>query len=109
MPCISWASQVALVVKNPPANAGDTRCRFDPWVGKILWKRACILATPVSSLENPMNRGAWWAAGHRVTNSWTRLKRLSMHAFITCYQYYPQIHLPLNVIEVFNLSWATVY
>ena len=28
----SWASQVALVVKNPPANAQDKRCRFSPWV-----------------------------------------------------------------------------
>ena len=26
--------------KNPPANAGDRRCRFDPWVGKIPWRRA---------------------------------------------------------------------
>ena len=26
------ASQVALVVKNRPANAGDMRGRFDPWV-----------------------------------------------------------------------------
>ena len=32
---INWASQVALVVKNLPANAGDMRCRLDPWVGKI--------------------------------------------------------------------------
>ena len=29
------ASQVVLVVKNPSANAGDMRCGFDPWVGKI--------------------------------------------------------------------------
>ena len=28
------------VVKNPPANAGDTRRRFCPWVRKILWRRA---------------------------------------------------------------------
>ena len=29
-----------LVVKNPPANAGDTRLTgFDPWVGKIPWRR----------------------------------------------------------------------
>ena len=28
------------MVKNPPANAGDMRCRFDPWVGKIPWRRA---------------------------------------------------------------------
>ena len=27
-------------VKNPPANAGDMRCRFHPWVRKIPWRRA---------------------------------------------------------------------
>ena len=35
-----------------------------------------------SFVENPMDRGAWWAAIHRVTQSWTQLKRLSMHAYI---------------------------
>ena len=36
-----WASQVALVVKNMPANARDVkRHRFDPWMGKIPWRRA---------------------------------------------------------------------
>ena len=37
------ASEVVLVVKNLPANAGDTRnvgSIFDPWVRKIPWKRA---------------------------------------------------------------------
>jgi len=29
---------VALVVKKPPANVGDTR-RFDPWAEKIPWRR----------------------------------------------------------------------
>ena len=29
-----------------------------------------------SCLENPMNRGAWWATVHKVAKSWTRLKRL---------------------------------
>ena len=33
------ASQVTLVVKNPPANAGDMRHVFDPWVRKIPWRR----------------------------------------------------------------------
>jgi len=27
------------VVKNPPANSGDLRDGFDPWVGKIPWRR----------------------------------------------------------------------
>ena len=30
-----------------------------------------------SYLENPMDRGAWWATVHGVTKSQTRLKRLS--------------------------------
>ena len=33
------ASQVALVINSQPANAGDKRCRFDPWIRKIPWKR----------------------------------------------------------------------
>ena len=41
-----WASQVALVVKSLPANAGDVRDRFGPWVGKIPWRRKWQL-TPV--------------------------------------------------------------
>ena len=37
---ILGASQVALVVKNPPVSAGDIkRYWFDPWVGKISWRR----------------------------------------------------------------------
>ena len=41
------ASQMALLVKNPLTNPGETkRCRFDPWVGKILWRRAWQ-STPV--------------------------------------------------------------
>ena len=35
-----------------------------------------------SCLENPMDRGAWWAAVHGVLQSRTRLKRLNMHACI---------------------------
>ena len=39
--CHSGTSQVVLVVKNPPTNAGRCqRSRFDPWIGKIPWRRA---------------------------------------------------------------------
>ena len=38
---------MGLVVKNPPAGEGRCkRCGFDPWVGKIPWRRACQ-PTPV--------------------------------------------------------------
>ena len=33
-----------------------------------------------SRLENPTDRGAWWASVHGVAKSRTQLKRLSMHA-----------------------------
>ena len=39
------------VVKNLPANAGDTRHGLDPWVRKIPWGRKW-LPTPVSLLGN---------------------------------------------------------
>ena len=37
------------------------------------------MATPLqySRLENPMDGGAWWAAGHGVAKSWTRLSNLT--------------------------------
>ena len=31
-----------------------------------------------SGLENPMDRGGWWATFHGVTESRTRMKRLGM-------------------------------
>ena len=37
--------------------------------------------TPLQSacLENPVDRGAWWAIVHRVAESWTRLSNLAQH------------------------------
>ena len=34
-----------------------------------------------SCLENPIDSGAWWAAVHGVTKSWTRLKQLRTYAY----------------------------
>ena len=39
--------------------------RFDPWLGKVPWRRKWQ-PTPYSCLENPMDRGAWWATAHGV-------------------------------------------
>ena len=55
------------------------RCKthgFDPWVGKIAWRRACN-PRQYSCLENPMDRGAWQDTVHRVTKSRPWLKQLS--------------------------------
>ena len=63
---LAKVSQVALVVKNLPANAIDIRD-----VGLILgWGRYPEEGhgNPLqySCLENPLDRGAWWAAVHGV-------------------------------------------
>ena len=46
------ASQVALVVKDLPATAGDRRHQFDPWVWKIPWRRKWQ-PTPGQRSEEP--------------------------------------------------------
>ena len=38
--CYNWFSQVVLVVKNMSASRRHKRSGFDPWVGKIPWRRA---------------------------------------------------------------------
>ena len=64
------------MVKNPPANAGDVRCRFDSWVRKISW-RSAWQPTPVFLPGESSDRGAWRAVVHRVTKS--HLKRPNTH------------------------------
>ena len=70
-------SQMALVVKNLPANAGDIRdVGSIPGLGR---SPGGGHGNPLnySCLENPMDRGAWQAAVHGVAKSRTRLKPLS--------------------------------
>ena len=60
------ASQVALVVKNPPANAGDIRDSGSiPGSGRFPGE-GHDNPLQYSCLENPMDRGALWAMVHGV-------------------------------------------
>ena len=63
-------SQVMLVVKSPPANAGDAGSILGS--GKIPWRRKWQ-PTQYYCLENPMDRGAWWGTVHGATQSQTQL------------------------------------
>ena len=68
------------MVKNPLASAGDkSNTGLIPGLGR---SPGGGHGNPLqySCLENPMDRGAWQATVHRVTESQTQLKRLSMHA-----------------------------
>ena len=71
---------MVLVVKNPPAKAGDARdVGSIPGLGRFPGGGH---GNPLqySCLKNPRDREAWWATVHKVTKRWTRLKRLSAHA-----------------------------
>ena len=65
--------QVALVIKNPPASAGDAReASSIPGAGRSPGEGN---GNPrqYSCLENPMDREAWWATVHGVAKSRTWL------------------------------------
>ena len=81
------------VVKNPPANAGEARdSGFDPWVGKIPWRRKWQ-HTPVflpgkSHGQRSLDGFSPW--GHRVEHDWA------------C------THLVLGVNRIYKL-WAFLF
>ena len=55
------------------------RPRFDPWVGKIPWRRKWQ-PTP----ENPMDRGAWQVTVHGIAESDTT-ERLKLSSLTGCF------------------------
>ena len=70
---INWASQVVLVVKTPPANAGDIKTWVQSLGREDPLEEENGNPLQYSCLENPMGRGAWRATVHRVAKSRTPL------------------------------------
>ena len=116
---VHWTSQVLLVIKNPPANAGDVRDTGSiPGLGKFPGGGQ---GNPLqySCLENPVDRGAWRARARRVTKSWISLKWLGTYwspgqgfsstsitegAAIHC-PLFKEMHLPLlDKVDLFPLE-----
>ena len=72
---------VALVVKNPPANADDIRD-----MGLVPGSRRSLGGghgnpLPYSCLEDPMDTEAWRDTDYRVAKSQTQLKRLNRQEY----------------------------
>ena len=72
----SWGFLDGSVIKNLPANAGVSGDEgFDSWVRKIPWRRkeqptpVSLALSPYYGLRNSMDRGAWRATVHGVTES----------------------------------------
>ena len=69
---------MALVFKNPPANAGDTRDGwFDPWIRRIPWRRA--QQHMLVFLPRKSNGQRSLVSYGTVLQSQTQQKELSMH------------------------------
>ena len=64
-----------------------------------------------SCLENPRDRGAWWAAVYGVTESWTRLKQLSSSSMHVCQrrQWHPTPVLLPGKSHGQRSLWAAVH
>ena len=99
------APQVALVVNNLPANAGDigdagliSGSGRSPGGGHGN-------SLQYSCLEKPMDRGAWHIREHSVAKSQTQLKRLSKHTRITIFRI---PFLPLKILDVNHLIRTSI-
>ena len=108
---------MALVVKNPPANAGD----IETQVWSLCWddhlEEGMATHSSILRLANPMGRDIWWDTVHRVANSRIQLKRPSTHA-LWDYCYYlsiwdgdfcPQISLLEGIGHVSIWFWAKLW
>ena len=85
------------------------RYRFDPWVGKLCWRRkwqptsVCGLC-----LENPMDIGAWRATVHRAPKSWARLKWLNTHAHMLMHKVWIFLKATFKLVNFhLSCSWVT--
>ena len=99
-----------LAVKKPTCQCKrHKRCRFDPWVRKIPWRRACK-PLHFSCLENPIDRGAWRATVHRIAKSVTWLKWLSMwHSYLVVRGLTSVLLLALTQPKLLRIFFFTLF
>ena len=81
------------VVKNLPANAGNMRRGFHPWVGKIPWRRAWQPTAVFLPGESQRQRSlvGYSPSGHRVEHDWSRSARTHAHTQVF------SIHLLIHI------------
>ena len=93
-----WDSQVGIVVKNPLANSGDIRDMSSILgLGRSPGKRH---SNPLqySCLENPTDKGVWWATVHSVEkrNDWSDLACVWAHTHTYIKLNHFAVHLKLT-------------
>ena len=71
------------MVKNSPANAGDKRCGFDPWVRKIPWRESMATLSSIFAWRTPWTEepgGLQFIGSHRVRHDRSDLERTHTNA-----------------------------
>ena len=100
---MNGVSQVALVVKNRPADAGVVRMQ----VRSLGWEDGGHGdSLQYSCLENSMGREAWWAIVQRIPKNQTQLKQLRMHV---CRGIHCVVHCVEESVVSMNVSLHLKY
>ena len=104
-----WPSHVALVVKCPPASAGDIRD-----MGSIAGLRRSLgerHGNPLqySCLVNCIDGEAWWAIVLGVAKSLTGLKQISTHAHIYMCIFLFEVHALEKMWDELKESFSNLY
>ena len=79
------------------------RCRYDPWVGKIPWRRKWQ-PTLVFLPEESMDRGAWWATVQRVGHD-----NVSVHTHTIWLSNSTTRHIPKRNENIYTQKLKNVY
>ena len=109
--CALGASQVVSMVKNVPANA--SRCkrhRFNPWVRKILWRKALFFPGESDGQRSLVGCSPYiWS--HRVGHDWSNLAHTMClnFSFNNCSNEqlslaFPELALPHAVVHILTLK-----
>ena len=55
------------------------RCGFNPWVGKVPWRKEMTAHSSILALKIPSTEGTWQVTVHGVTKEADMTERLSTH------------------------------
>ena len=103
------ASQEVLVLKNPPANAGDERDASLLPQSKRFPGTGSGNPLQYSYLENPMDIGAWWDSqwGHRGGHNWAteHAKKKKANLLLSQYSFW-KYHLVFSKDEDRKFIWG---
>ena len=90
------------MVKNSPANAGEKRCGFDPWDGKIPWRGAwqpipVFLPGESHKQRRPVGYSPW---SHKESDTTETTYHACMHTHSFLEKYQSHREFPLRNVNM---------